>query len=257
MRRRTLLSALALLPLALSCATAQPPASADAPLASDPPLQAVVVTTDGWDATDAVLRRYERPDARSPWRAVGGEVRAVVGRTGLAWGKGAHVPAAAEGPVKREGDGKAPAGVFALSAAFGYAPADSARWVRLPYHASDASVECVDDSGSRFYNRLVDRDTVAAPDWTSHEEMRRGDGLYRWGVLVDHNAAPPVPQGGSCIFLHVWREPGAPTVGCTAMDRGDLEAILRWLDPRARPVLVQAPRAEIGRLRSALRLPPG
>jgi L,D-peptidoglycan transpeptidase YkuD (ErfK/YbiS/YcfS/YnhG family) len=179
-----------------------------------------------------------------------------VGRTGLAWGDGLHPDPGIEGPRKREGDGKAPAGVYRLSSAFGYAPAAEAGWIRMPYVQSDASIECVDDSRSRHYNRLVDRDTVAAPYWTSHEEMRRADELYRLGVWVDHNTDPAVPGGGSCIFLHIWRSPGVPTVGCTAMDAGDLAALLRWLDPRARPVLVQAPRAEYGRLRSALSLPP-
>ena len=39
------------------------------------------------------------------------------------------------------------------------------------------------------------------------------------------------------------------------MDERDLETILRWLDPRARPVLVQAPAAEIARLRAQIGLP--
>ena len=91
------------------------------------------------------------------------------------------------------------------------------------------------------YNRLVDQDTVAAPDWHSHEEMRLASGVYRLGIWVSHNDSPPVPGGGSCIFMHVWQGPGVPTVGCTAMDGTELEALLRWLDPRARPVLVQAP----------------
>ena len=249
--RRSLFSTL--LSLA-SCIPAGLPAQAAAPAGA--PLQAVVVVTNGWDATDAVLQRYERASARAPWRAVGGPVRAAVGRTGLAWGRGLHGEPRGAGPVKREGDGKAPAGVFGLGPAFGYAPADSARWIRLPYVATDPSVECVDDARSRRYNRLVDRDTVAAPDWTSHEEMRRADELYRLGVWVDHNVAPTAPGGGSCIFLHIWRSPGVPTVGCTAMDAGDLAALLRWLDPRARPVLVQAPRAEYGRLGAVFPLPP-
>jgi D-alanyl-D-alanine dipeptidase len=56
--------------------------------------------------------------------------------------------------------------------------------------------------------------------------------------------------------MHVWLAPGVPTVGCTAQDEGDLLALLRWLDPRAKPVLVQVPRAEYDRVRGALGLPP-
>ena len=159
------------------------------------------------------------------------------------------------GPEKHEGDGKAPAGIFALGPAFGYAPADSVRWIRLPYVHSRPSVKCVDDPASVRYNRLVNQDTIPRPDWSSHEEMRLASGVYRLGIWVSHNDSPPRPGGGSCIFMHVWQGPGVPTVGCTAMESADLEALLRWLDPRARPVLVQAPRAAFAPLASALGLP--
>jgi L,D-peptidoglycan transpeptidase YkuD (ErfK/YbiS/YcfS/YnhG family) len=219
------------------------------------PLQAVLVTTASWDATDGVLRRYARPLADAPWEPVGEPARVSVGRTGLAWGTGLH-PQVPEGPQKREGDGKAPAGIFVLSSAFGYASAEEAGWVRLPYHESTPSVKCVDDGGSAVYNQRVDADTLAsAPDWSSHEEMRRRDDLYRWGIWVDHNTGPAVPGRGSCIFLHLWAAPGVPTAGCTSMAEADLRGLLAWLDPAASPVLVQLPDGEHARLRDAWRLP--
>jgi D-alanyl-D-alanine dipeptidase len=223
--------------------------------------QAILSTTADWDSTAAVLQRYERDRPGAPWRPVGPAIEAAVGRSGLGWGTGMHsgdegIPApAGDHPTKREGDGRAPAGVFALSSAFGYADAAEASWIRMPYVQATPSVECVDDGASRFYNRRVDRDTIAAPDWSSHEEMRRPDHLYRWGVWVDHNSAPPVAMGGSCIFLHIWAAPGAPTSGCTAMAEDDLRTVLAWLDPRARPVLVQLPRAEHARLAPGQGLP--
>jgi D-alanyl-D-alanine dipeptidase len=220
------------------------------------PLQAVVSVPAGWDAPTARVRLFERRTPTSRWVQVGGAMDASVGRAGTAWGTGLHpAPDSGAAPVKREGDGRAPAGIFRLSSAFGYAPADSARWIRLPYHPTDASIECVDDAASPFYNLRVDRDTVAAAEWTSHEEMRRPDFLYRWGVWVDHNTAPQVPGRGSCIFIHIRARPGAPTSGCTALDEADVRRILAWLDPRARPVLVQLPEAEYRRLRGAWGLP--
>jgi D-alanyl-D-alanine dipeptidase len=116
------------------------------------------------------------------------------------------------------------------------------------------SVECVDDAGSRFYNQVVDRQSVA-PDWTSSEHMLRPDELYRWGIVVDHNSNPVQPGAGSCIFLHIWRGPGQGTVGCTAMPRDQIESILAWLDPTRKPLLVQLPEHQYRKLQKKWRMP--
>lgn len=241
------------LALALALLAAAPAAraqAADTGLAAA--TQAVVVTAASWDSVDAVLRRYERDTPSDAWRAIGPAIPAAVGRAGMGWGIGLHPPVEDFTPHKREGDGRAPAGVFALRHVFGYA--DEAAWVRMPYLPSTEATACVDDPHSAHYNRRVDRDSVT-PDWASHEEMRRGDPLYRWGVWVGHNDAPPRAMGGSCIFLHVWAGPGVATSGCTAMAEDGLRDVIAWLRPEARPVLVQLPRAEYARLRGAWRLP--
>lgn len=160
----------------------------------------------------------------------------------MAWGRGLHGQPPLAGPVKREGDGKAPAGAFALPAAFGYAPAKRAGDLKLPYIAITDSVVGVDDLKSKHYNRILRVDASVKKDWTSQETMRRSDGLYEWGVVVGHNTDPIEPGAGSCIFLHIWRGPGQPTAGCTAMARDRIVALTRWLDAHARPVLVQLPR---------------
>jgi D-alanyl-D-alanine dipeptidase len=202
--------------------------------------QAVVVTTDDWEEIRATLRRYERLELDRPWVAVGRPVPVVVGRNGLAWGRGLHSGEMNGGPVKREGDGRAPAGIFRLSAAFGYAPAQEVPWIRMPYRQATPDLLCVDDEASLQYNRLVDRKTAPC-DWKSAEEMRRSDGQYRLGVVVDHNTAPVLPGGGSCIFLHIWAGPDVGTSGCTAMAPEGMEDLLGWLDPLMRPVLIQMP----------------
>jgi hypothetical protein len=79
----------------------------------------------------------------------------------------------------------------------------------MPYLNLTSSIECIDDPGSKHYNRIVDR-SVVAPDWNSSERMRNAGESYRWGIVVDHNAIvagdtnPPQPGGGSCVFLHIW-----------------------------------------------------
>lgn len=76
--------------------------------------------------------------------------------------------------------------------------------------------------------------------WASVERMKRRDHLYELGLIVKHNTEPAVAGKGSAIFLHLWRSPGAPTLGCTAMDKQELIRLLTWLDPAKHPLLVQA-----------------
>ena len=91
---------------------------------------------------------------------------------------------------------------------------------------------------SRRYNLVVERSGVGEVDWKSSERMREVSG-YRWGLVVEHNANPAVAGRGSCIFLHVWAGPDKGTAGCTAMAQPNLEELLRWLDAKKRPALVQ------------------
>ena len=214
--------------------------------------QMVLSVSSGWDATRAMLQAYERPSADAPWAPVGAPIEGSLGRSGLAWGRGLH-PQGLEGPQKQEGDGKSPAGVFDLRLVTGYAPSAPAG-TRLPYRQATATLRCVDDMRSAHYNRLADEAAVRK-DWSSAEDMRRKDELYRLVVWVGHNDAPVVPGGGSCIFLHLRAGPESTTSGCTAFEPAPMERLLRWLDPVARPVLVQLPDTEYRRRAAGWGLP--
>jgi D-alanyl-D-alanine dipeptidase len=214
--------------------------------------QLLVVTTPDWDAVSGELRRYERASADGAWQAVGAPVGIVVGKNGMAWDPG--VTPSIPGPTKREGDGRSPAGAFALGPAFGLAAPAEATWLKLPYVQEVATLECVDDVASAHYNRLVDRTAVASVDWTSSEKMAQVGEAYRWGVVVEYNTATPVPGQGSCIFLHV-SPTGAGTAGCTAMAASALDEVMRWLDARQSPVLVQMPTAAMTPLVTPWKLP--
>jgi D-alanyl-D-alanine dipeptidase len=217
--------------------------------------QLVLVTTPDWNTVGGTLEVFERPDAGA-WTAARAAARApvpiVVGKSGLAWDPALAAPVT--GPVKQEGDGRSPAGVFALGAAFGFARPADARWLKLPYLEVTPTLECVDDAGSADYNRLVDRATVT-PDWTSSEKMREVSPEYHWGVVVEYNTRPAVPRRGSCIFLHIGGVGGRGTAGCTAMGEPALKAVMQWLDPAKAPVLVQLTAAGYDALRTAWGLP--
>lgn len=209
----------------------------------------VVVTTEAWGASNGTLWRFAR--VSGTWQKQGEPVPVTVGSAGLGWGSGLHP--GADGPVKREGDRRSPAGVFHIGAAYGYA-ASAPPGTGTDYRQLRASDRCVDDSSSKHYNQIVDA-TAVNGDWKSAEIMRRDDELYRWVVLIEHNARSPVPDHGSCIFFHVWRDRESPTVGCTAMGREDIESLMRWLAPSATPVAVVLPRGVYDQLRSSWSLP--
>jgi len=238
--------------LLAGCAGTEPPAGAPSPL--DDARQLVVVTTADWDAPRGELRRFEREGGA--WREIGAAIPVTVGRAGSAWGLGLHAPQP-DGPQKREGDGRSPAGVFAVGKAFGYAPEVA---TRLDYEAMDAGDWCIDVPGSPLYNRIVDQDQVGAEAVKeSTEPMRRdlhanGDLRYRVGFVIEHNPGA-VERAGSCIFAHVWKSPADATAGCTAMDEGELQALMRWLDRRRAPRFVLLPQAEYARLRADWKLP--
>ena len=218
-----------------------------------PARQLLLVVAEDWNYSEASLQRFERATFDSDWTPIGGPVPVSLGRKGLGWGRGLHGLALGAGPVKREGDGRAPADVFALGPGFAREPADVGV-SRVPLLRADKSLVCVDDGASPLYNQFAQ--TSGGPvAWTSAEDMDRADGQYKLGMFVRHNVDPPVPGGGSCIFLHIWLSPGAATSGCTAMDEANLLALLRWLDAAKSPVLAQLPRTDYQRLRTALRLP--
>ncbi|MBK6748893.1 MAG: L,D-transpeptidase family protein [Pyrinomonadaceae bacterium] len=199
-------------------------------------LQAVVVTTKSWDAITGTARLFERKDAKSKWKAVGDEFPVVVGSKGLAWGDESPRQTAAT-KVKQEGDGNAPAGLFPLTSSFGTSTKPSE--LELPYTKLEEYTECVDDTRSNFYNRIVNRMQVGNFDWRSSEKMLSIGDQYGLGIFVAYNSFPVVKGKGSCIFMHVWKDQNTATDGCTAMERRNVERIVAWASLTKNPYLVQ------------------
>lgn len=241
--------------LVLVCAlvlAATPARGADPPALLGAAGQLLLVVTPDWNTVQGELRRFERGAPGEPWRPVGNAGTIVVGKNGTAWDPLAT--AVVQGPVKAEGDGRSPAGVFSLGRAFGFAPAAEAAWLKLSYLPVTEGIECVDDASSHLYNQIVDRRTVRTPDWNSSEKMREVGEAYRWGVVVNYNT-PAVAGRGSCIFLHIGGEQGKGTAGCTAMAPDFLRQVMAWIDPTRAPVLVQLPRAAYDALKASWSLP--
>jgi D-alanyl-D-alanine dipeptidase len=209
--------------------------------------QLLVVTTENWSVSSGLMQRYERKNKQ--WHKVGKILEIKLGRNGLGWGIGLHtIPKDAE-IIKKEGDGKSPAGIFRLNQAFGYEPFN----INYPYEVYSETDHCVDDVNSKFYNKIVDS-TKIDRDYKSHEVMKFPKDYYKYGIVVDHNGisdgSKSKKDAGSCIFIHI---KSIPTSGCTVMTENEIKDILRWLDPKAQPLLVQGTQKVVEELWKNLR----
>ncbi|MEJ2496500.1 MAG: L,D-transpeptidase family protein [Sulfurovaceae bacterium] len=167
--------------------------------------QLILVSTDDWNASNGVLQKYQKESGQ--WYKIGDDIAIKVGENGLGWGIGLHKT-----------------------------PADAP----YPYEEMSKDFHCVDDSDSKYYNKIVDSKKVKK-DYNSYEVMEFDKNYYKYGLVVDHNPKA-VPLKGSCIFLHI---KSIPTMGCTAMSEEAMLELLKWLDPAKTPILIQAPKGEI------------
>lgn len=190
--------------------------------------QLIVVISPEVNSTTASLQRYEK---ESVWHKAGESISVTLGRSGLGWAEGNET-------LKMEGDGRSPAGVFPITSTFGYDPQPNST---MPYFHADERLMCVDDVNDSHYNKMALLNPQNPPK--SYEVMRRSDGVYRHGAIIDYN-----PNGisgrGSCIFFHLNKTNNTPTSGCTAMEEKPLLEMLRWLDPEKKPRLLQIPASE-------------
>jgi len=217
--------------------------------------QLVLVVSGTSASSKATLQMFNREG--DEWKYVF-SCPAVIGRSGMAWGRGLHKDGdMLEGdPVKSEGDGATPAGAFPLVHAYGYQP-PYAVTIDFPYTQSYPGLICCDDPGSRHYTKIVDiREKGLDPEnLPSHEVMLRDDDLYKYAILVGHNTWKPEKNAGSCIFIHLWGGPNGSTAGCTAISEENMLILLSELDADRNPVLVALTRKDYKRLRDTWGLP--
>jgi D-alanyl-D-alanine dipeptidase len=194
--------------------------------------QIILVTTPDWESCQGTLYQFERHSEK--WVLKKPSFAVVVGENGMAWGLGLHTNKS--GPIKKEGDGKSPAGIFTLGSAFGFHSPET----KMEYLCLHSGIEAVDDPSSRYYNQIVNREETQDIDWTSSEKM--GEiAVYELGLVVNHNSKIPQPGAGSAIFMHLWEDESTGTAGCTAMSHQNLSELLSWLDPKKNPLLIQIP----------------
>lgn len=195
------------------------PAPADLPLGIDPgaSTQVITVVAPSSRSRTATLTAWEL--RAGGWTAVVGPVVARIGRDGIG--------------AAREDISRTPGGTFGLSEAFGRAGDPG---TALPYRVIDNADWWVSDPTSSLYNQHTRCAPGTCPfDESAGEHLFDAGASYDYAVVIDYNRSPAVPGNGSAFFLHVTN--GAPTAGCVAVPQSSLVAIMRWLDPSARPVI--------------------
>ncbi len=193
--------------------------------------QVILVVSKSFHSPKALLECYE--DGKKVFDTI--EVN--IGENGLGWGLGlVELRKKSSDPLKKEGDKKAPAGIFNLTNIFGY---EKEKKFKLDYLYASKTLICVDDIDSKHYNTIIQ---MPADMPKSFELMRRDDHQYELGIVVAHNSSG-IPSRGSCIFLHVEKSQGAATLGCTSMGLQELKNIASWLRKSKNPILIQIPKS--------------
>lgn len=216
--------------------------------------QVLVGTAADWNSSYVKLTLYERQPG-GPWAATGSAWNGRLGKSGLVWGRGLHpIPAGAK--IKTEGDKRAPAGVFDLGGAWGYAPTIQ-KAPSLSYVQVTSRDLWFEDAASPLYNQYLRIDHEPRTAEEKKAQMKQDDYAHSLKLFIAHNAYPRIqPGAGSSIFFHIWRNGGnSPTAGCTTMAEENLKRLIASVVPERRPLYVLLPEAEYARYRAEWKLP--
>jgi len=133
---------------------------------------------------------------------------------------------------KREGDGATPRGQFRPVRMWWRADRLLRPRTPLPVRRIGAAEAWCEDPTDRRYNRPFRRSASEPGD-----RLCRADGLYDMLIEIDHNTRPRVAGRGSAVFVHVARPGLAPTAGCIALKRSDLQVLLGRITTKTRIVI--------------------
>jgi len=140
---------------------------------------------------------------------------------------------AAKDGEKREGDGKTPSGTFKITSIFGKSDHG---FDKMGFIKTYPDLYCIDDVKSENYNKIADKNLIKK-DFDSFEFMYRADDLYDIGAVIGYNESGEKGLG-SCIFLHVKSKDNKPTAGCVAMEKIELDTLLKRLDSSKNPIII-------------------
>ncbi len=186
--------------------------------------QLILVTTNGYNTSSADIRTFEK-NSKGQWVPVI-TTKGYIGKYGFA-----------TAAAMREGGKRSPIGKYSIETAFGrYGNPGT----KMPYRKITSDDVWVDDPKSPLYNTWQSKKKTKG-NWNSAENMNIS--AYTYGFVINYNTKR-VPYKGSAIFFHI---SSGYTLGCTGTSRTNVVKILKWLNPKMKPVIIQAPIQELNK----------
>ncbi|MGE8203028.1 SH3 domain-containing protein [Heyndrickxia sp. NPDC080065] len=186
--------------------------------------QLILVTSNGKNTSIAEIRTFEK-NSKGQWVSVL-TTKGYIGKNGFA-----------SASNMSEGAKRAPIGKFTISTAFGRYKNPGTKMLYRKITSDDV---WVDDPTSKLYNTWQSRKKTKG-QWKSAENMNIS--AYTYGFVINYNTKR-VPYKGSAIFFHIG---SSYTLGCTATSQTNVVKILKWLDPKKKPVIIQTPIQELNK----------
>ena len=123
---------------------------------------------------------------------------------------------------KKEGDKKTPKGMFEIEKLYFRKdrikrPITSLKCVEIKKNMG----WCDDVNFRKKYNKLI-----KINDNLRHEKLTRKDHKYDLLIPIKYNFNKPIPNKGSCIFIHLTKN-YRPTAGCVALKEKDFLIMLK------------------------------
>lgn len=187
--------------------------------------QAIITASTSFQAATARVYTYERVNGY--WKEYLPPFPAVIGKNGFTYNK-------------KEGDQKSPIGAFVLNKCFSRFDNPG---TKLDFFQFGKNDYWVDDSSSNYYNTYQKGPSNGR--WNSAEDLFKIGDTYKYFLVIEYNTRERVPGKGSAIFLHIWQGENIYTQGCTAIHEDKLLKIIKWLDPKKNPRIIQGPTSEI------------
>lgn len=128
--------------------------------------------------------------------------------------------------IKKEGDGKTPAGNFSLKQIYYREDRIPKPLSKIPTKSIEKDYGWCDQPSDPAYNQLV-----RLPYRGRAECLWRKDEIYDLIVVINHNTNPVIARAGSAIFIHIETLNFKHTNGCIGMKLKDLIYLLKRCNP--------------------------